>query len=61
MGPGQPFVIEEIQVDPPQKMEVRVKILYTSICHTDLSFWKGEVSPEKFASTQLYMVLLVTK
>ncbi|RVW91674.1 Alcohol dehydrogenase-like 3 [Vitis vinifera] len=42
LGPGQPFVIEEIQVDPPQKMEVRVKILYTSICHTDLSYWKGE-------------------
>ncbi|OVA04712.1 Alcohol dehydrogenase superfamily [Macleaya cordata] len=23
-------------------MEVRIKILYTSICHTDLSAWKGE-------------------
>lgn len=42
-GPGEPFVIEEIHVDPPQKMEVRIKILFTSICHTDLSYWKGEV------------------
>ncbi|CAA6674922.1 unnamed protein product [Spirodela intermedia] len=41
-GPGEPFVIEEIEVDPPQKMEVRVRILFTSICHTDLSAWKGE-------------------
>ncbi|KAF8379922.1 hypothetical protein HHK36_027387 [Tetracentron sinense] len=40
-GPGQPFVIEEVQVDPPKKKEVRIKILYTSICHTDLGAWKG--------------------
>ncbi|KAF3789403.1 Alcohol dehydrogenase-like 3 [Nymphaea thermarum] len=41
-GPKEPFVIEEIQVEPPQKLEVRIKVLFTSICHTDLSFWKGE-------------------
>ncbi|BAT84118.1 hypothetical protein LR48_Vigan03g093900 [Vigna angularis] len=41
-GPGEPFVVEEILVHPPQKFEVRVKILYTSICHTDLSAWRGE-------------------
>lgn len=41
-SPGDPFVLQEILVDPPQKNEVRVKILFTSICHTDLSFWKGE-------------------
>ncbi|KAA0042643.1 hypothetical protein IC582_022497 [Cucumis melo] len=41
-GPGEPLVIEQVRVDPPQKMEVRVKILFTSICHTDLSAWKGE-------------------
>ncbi|KAL3738421.1 hypothetical protein ACJRO7_019887 [Eucalyptus globulus] len=41
-GPGQPLVMEEILVDPPQKMEVRMKVLFTSICHTDLSAWKGE-------------------
>lgn len=42
-GPGEPFVMEQVQVDPPQKLEVRIKILFTSICHTDLSAWKGEV------------------
>ncbi|CAK9170343.1 unnamed protein product [Ilex paraguariensis] len=41
-GPGQPLVMEEIRVDTPQKMEVRIKILFTSICHTDLSAWQGE-------------------
>lgn len=41
-GPGQPLVVEQVQVDPPHKMEVRIKILFTSICHTDLSAWKGE-------------------
>lgn len=42
-GPGEPFVVEEVRVDPPQKMEVRIRILFTSICHTDLSAWQGEV------------------
>ncbi|GAV75102.1 ADH_zinc_N domain-containing protein/ADH_N domain-containing protein [Cephalotus follicularis] len=41
-GPGQPLIMQEVQVDPPQKMEVRVKILFTSICHSDLTAWKGE-------------------
>lgn len=42
-GPGEPFVVECVLVHPPQKMEVRIKILYTSICHTDLSAWRGVV------------------
>ncbi|KAL2516639.1 Alcohol dehydrogenase-like 3 [Abeliophyllum distichum] len=41
-SPGQPLVVEEILVDPPHKMEVRIKILFTSICHSDLSAWQGE-------------------
>ncbi|KAK3001695.1 hypothetical protein RJ639_020421 [Escallonia herrerae] len=41
-GPRQPLVMEEILVEPPQKMEVRIKILFTSICQTDLTAWKGE-------------------
>ncbi|GAA0174487.1 dehydrogenase [Lithospermum erythrorhizon] len=46
-SPGQPLVMEEIQVHPPQKMEVRIKILFTSICHTDLSAWKGESEAQR--------------
>jgi NADPH:quinone reductase-like Zn-dependent oxidoreductase len=42
-GPAQPLVVEEILVDPPQKMEVRIKIHFTSICQTDLGVWLGKV------------------
>ncbi|CAL1386628.1 unnamed protein product [Linum trigynum] len=42
-GPHEPLVLEEVEVDPPQKMEVRLRILYTSVCHTDLSAWRSEV------------------
>ena len=35
--------MEEVEVAPPRRLEVRVKLLFTSICHTDLSFLKGEV------------------
>ncbi|KAF2076360.1 hypothetical protein CYY_002317 [Polysphondylium violaceum] len=31
----KPLVIEEIEVEPPKKGEVRVKVLYTGVCHTD--------------------------
>jgi len=31
----QPLSIEDIEVAPPQKGEVRVKILATGVCHTD--------------------------
>jgi alcohol dehydrogenase len=35
--------MEEVEVAPPGRLEVRVKVLFASICHTDLSAWKGEV------------------
>ena len=28
------MTIEEVEVSPPRKGEVRVKILFTGICHT---------------------------
>ncbi|KAM4076779.1 hypothetical protein ACJW30_12G090300 [Castanea mollissima] len=40
-GNGEPVKVEEIQVEPPKSSEVRVKILYASVCHTDLLFFKG--------------------
>ncbi|CAN4076150.1 unnamed protein product [Withania somnifera] len=39
---GKPLVIEEVDVAPPQKHEVRLKILYTSLCHTDVYFWEAK-------------------
>ncbi|CAA7027254.1 unnamed protein product [Microthlaspi erraticum] len=42
---GEALVIEEIQVDPPQAYEVRIKILCTSLCHSDVTFWKLDSGP----------------
>lgn len=41
--PNKPLVIEDVQVAPPQAGEVRVKILYTALCHTDAYTWSGKV------------------
>lgn len=41
---GEPLKIEQVQVAPPQAMEVRIKICYTSLCRTDLVFWQAKVS-----------------
>ncbi|KAH7671040.1 Alcohol dehydrogenase protein [Dioscorea alata] len=40
---GKALVIEEVDVAPPQAMEVRLKILYTSVCRSDISFWEAKV------------------
>ena len=34
-APGEPLKIIEIDVDPPKKGEVRIRITHTGICHTD--------------------------
>uniref|UniRef100_A0A0C9RQD6 TSA: Wollemia nobilis Ref_Wollemi_Transcript_2377_1507 transcribed RNA sequence n=1 Tax=Wollemia nobilis TaxID=56998 RepID=A0A0C9RQD6_9CONI len=52
-GAKQQLVMEEVQVDPPQAMEVRIKITHTSLCHTDITFWalneeNGGVFPRIF-------------
>ncbi|XP_058085315.1 8-hydroxygeraniol oxidoreductase-like [Magnolia sinica] len=40
-APNQPLRIEEIQVDAPGPLEVRIKILCSSLCHTDVLYSKG--------------------
>ncbi|GMY07720.1 CYP enzymes assisting alcohol dehydrogenase-like [Fagus crenata] len=40
-GMGGPVKVEEIQVEPPKSFEVRVKMLYASVCHTDVIGTKG--------------------
>lgn len=35
-------MMEEVEVAPPQKMEVRLRILFTALCHTDVYFWEAE-------------------
>ncbi|KAF8318243.1 class III ADH enzyme [Clavulina sp. PMI_390] len=32
---GEELKLEDVEVDPPKANEVRIKILYTGICHTD--------------------------
>lgn len=42
--PNKPLVIEDVQVAPPQAGEVRIKILFTALCHTDAYTWSGKVT-----------------
>ncbi|XP_022719888.1 alcohol dehydrogenase-like 5 [Durio zibethinus] len=37
----EPLKMEEIQVEPPKASEVRVKMLYASVCQSDILFSKG--------------------
>uniref|UniRef100_A0A3N7FZH6 Alcohol dehydrogenase-like N-terminal domain-containing protein n=1 Tax=Populus trichocarpa TaxID=3694 RepID=A0A3N7FZH6_POPTR len=37
-----PLVIEDVQVAPPQAGEVRIRILFTALCHTDAYTWSGK-------------------
>ncbi|KAJ0052751.1 hypothetical protein Pint_01596 [Pistacia integerrima] len=45
---GKPLVIEQVEVAPPQAMEVRIKIKYTSLCRTDLHFWEAKGNTQLF-------------
>ncbi|RVW65901.1 Alcohol dehydrogenase-like 1 [Vitis vinifera] len=40
-GEGEAVKVEEIQVEPPKSSEVRVKMLYASICYTDILCCSG--------------------
>jgi Zn-dependent alcohol dehydrogenase len=33
--PNSPFVIEELDLDPPRRGEVRIKVAATGVCHSD--------------------------
>ncbi|KAM3231093.1 hypothetical protein ACQJBY_061325 [Aegilops geniculata] len=39
---GAPLVIEDIVVDPPKAYEIRMKVICTSLCHTDITFCRGK-------------------
>lgn len=43
---GKPLVIEELDIDPPQKGEVKVRIAATGICHSDIHVMRGELPRE---------------
>ncbi len=41
-GPGQPLVVEEIDVMPPKAGEVLVRIVASGVCHTDAFTLSGD-------------------
>ena len=49
-GPGKPLSIEEVDVMPPQAGEVRVRIIATGVCHTDMFTLSGEDPEGNFPS-----------
>lgn len=40
---GEPPVMQEVMVAPPLAGEVRIRIICTSLCHSDIFFWKLKV------------------
>lgn len=46
--PNKPLVMEEIEVAPPEANEVRIKIVATSVCHTDLHHLLENMPKEGF-------------
>jgi S-(hydroxymethyl)glutathione dehydrogenase/alcohol dehydrogenase len=40
---GKPLVVEEIDIDPPKRGEVKVRMAATAICHSDIHIIKGEL------------------
>ena len=40
---GQPLSIEEVEVHPPQRGEVQVRIYAGGVCHSDLHVMKGDL------------------
>lgn len=45
--PNKPLSIETIEVAPPKKFEVRIKVVASGVCHSDVSFLNGTI-PIKF-------------
>jgi alcohol dehydrogenase (nicotinoprotein) len=42
-GPGEPWKIEELELDPPQAGEVLVKVAASGLCHTDYHLVTGDI------------------
>ncbi|XP_019455881.1 PREDICTED: alcohol dehydrogenase-like 7 [Lupinus angustifolius] len=46
--PGEDLTIEEIIVAPPMFGEARIRIICTSLCHSDVTFWNLQGPPAIF-------------
>jgi S-(hydroxymethyl)glutathione dehydrogenase/alcohol dehydrogenase len=40
---GKPLVIEDIDISPPGKGEVKVRLAATAVCHSDIHVFRGEL------------------
>ncbi|MBN2239210.1 MAG: Zn-dependent alcohol dehydrogenase [Dehalococcoidales bacterium] len=40
---GKPLVVEELEMESPHKGEVKVKLVATAVCHSDLHFISGDI------------------
>jgi Zn-dependent alcohol dehydrogenase len=41
---GKPLVVEDgVTVAPPQAGEVKIRVAFTAVCHSDLHFFSGEI------------------
>ncbi len=40
---GKPLVVDEVQLEDPQDDEIKVKIVACGVCHSDLTFMKGDM------------------
>jgi hypothetical protein len=47
---GEPLTIEDIVVDPPRAYELRIKIVCTSLCHTDIAVWLAKIEVSTLSS-----------
>jgi S-(hydroxymethyl)glutathione dehydrogenase/alcohol dehydrogenase len=43
---GKPLVVEEIDIDPPQRGEVKVRLVTTAVCHSDIHDIRGDFGGE---------------
>ena len=40
---GKPLVVDEVQLEDPQEDEIKVKMVACGVCHSDLTFMKGDM------------------
>lgn len=40
---GKELVMEEVQLSPPLPYEIRLKVVSTSLCRSDISAWESQV------------------
>ncbi|KAL1822921.1 hypothetical protein ACET3Z_009699 [Daucus carota] len=45
---GEPLSIEEVIVAPPESGEVRIRVICSSLCNSDIAFWKMKDPPGYF-------------